>query len=42
MGALLAQNITRKSDQPLVYASKLFNSVEHNYNTTKREALVRI
>ncbi len=42
MGALLAQNITCKSDQPLVYASKLFDSVEHNCNTTKKEALVKV
>jgi hypothetical protein len=26
VGAILAQNITRKSDQPVVYASKLHNN----------------
>jgi hypothetical protein len=33
MGALLAQNITRKNDQQVVYVSILLNSVEQNYNT---------
>jgi len=37
---LLAQNITRKSDQPVVYAFRLFNNVEQNYNTIERKALV--
>ncbi len=27
-GALLAQNIVGKSDQPIIYASRLLNSVE--------------
>jgi hypothetical protein len=42
MGVLLAQSITRNGDQPLLHASKLLNSVEHNYNTTKIEALVNL
>jgi hypothetical protein len=29
IGALLAQNIIGKNDQTLMYASRLFNSVEH-------------
>jgi hypothetical protein len=33
MGALLAYNIIGKNDQPIVYAPKLFNSVEQNYST---------
>jgi hypothetical protein len=39
VGVLLAQNVTRKNDQPVVYASRLFNSTKQNYNTTKQEAL---
>jgi hypothetical protein len=39
MGAMLFQNITRKNDQPIVYASKLLNKVNFFYSTTKREAL---
>ncbi len=39
VGVLLAQNVTRKNDQPVVYASRLFNSAKQNYNTTKQEAL---
>ncbi len=42
MGVMLFQNVTRKSDQPIVYASKLLNRVEQNYNTTWREALVMV
>ncbi len=39
---MLFQNVTRKSDQPIVYASRLLNKVEQNYNTTWREALVMV
>jgi hypothetical protein len=35
-------NTTRKSDQLIVYVSILFYSVEHNYYTTEREALVMV
>ncbi len=38
VGAMLFQNITKKSDQPIVYASRLLNNVEQNYSTTKRKA----
>jgi hypothetical protein len=34
VGAMLAQNLVRKYDQPIVYASRLLNKVEHNYITT--------
>jgi hypothetical protein len=34
MGAMLSQNVTKKSDQKVVYASRLPNIVEHNYSTT--------
>jgi len=40
MGTL--NNITRKNDQPVVYASKLLNNVEQNYSTTEREALAMV
>jgi hypothetical protein len=39
VGAMLFQNVTGKSDQPIVYASRPLNRAEHNYNTTKMEAL---
>jgi hypothetical protein len=34
VGAMLAQNPTGKYDQPIVYASRLLNKMEHNYITT--------
>jgi hypothetical protein len=30
VGAMVSQNVTRKSDQSVMYASKLLNIVEHN------------
>ncbi len=42
VGALLAHNITGKSDQLVMYVLKLLNSAKLNYNTRKREALVMI
>jgi len=42
MGAMLSQNVTRKNDQPIVYASRLLNKVEQNYNTTHTETLVTV
>ncbi len=42
MGALLAQNVRGKSDQPVVYASRLTNSAKQNYTTTKRKALAMV
>jgi len=39
---MLFQNVTRKSDQLIVYASRLLNRVEQNYNTTQKEALVMV
>jgi hypothetical protein len=42
MGAMLSQNITGKSDQPIMYASRLLNKAKHNYSTTKRKALVMV
>ncbi len=37
MGAMLSQNVTWKSDQPIVYVFTLLNKVEQNYNTTDKE-----
>jgi len=42
MGVLLAYNISRKSDQRVVYAYKLLNNIKHNYNTIKKEASVMV
>ncbi len=39
MGVLLAQNVIRKSDQPIIYVSRFFNSAKQNYNTIKQKAL---
>jgi hypothetical protein len=35
----LSLKVTRKSDQPIVYASRLLNKAKQNYSTTHREAL---
>jgi hypothetical protein len=37
VGAMLAQDPNSKYDQPIVYASRLFNKIEHNYTTTKKK-----
>jgi hypothetical protein len=42
MGTLLTHNIIRKSDQLVMYVSKLFNDANFFYNTTKKEALVMV
>jgi hypothetical protein len=42
MGALLAQNTIGKSDQPIVYVSRLLNNAKQNYSTTKRKALAMV
>jgi hypothetical protein len=42
VGAILFHNLTRKNDQLVVHASRLLNIIEHNYSTTKREALIMI
>ncbi len=39
IGAMLSQNVTRKSDQPIMNASRLLNIVKHNYSITQRERL---
>jgi hypothetical protein len=42
MRAMLSQNITRKSDQPIGYAFRLLNRAKQNYSTTHREALTMV
>jgi hypothetical protein len=42
VGAMLAQNIIRKSDQPIVYASRLLNIEEQNYNSIEKQALTMV
>jgi hypothetical protein len=42
MGAMLSYNVTRKNDQPTMYASRLLNITKQNYNTTKRKFLVMV
>jgi hypothetical protein len=40
--AFIGTNIIGKSDQPIVYASKLLNNAEQNYNTIEKEALAMV
>jgi hypothetical protein len=42
IGALLAQNLTDKYDQPIVYAFRLLNKEKHNYTTIEIEALAMV
>jgi hypothetical protein len=42
VGVMLAQNPTGKYDQPIVYASKLFNKVEQNYTSIEKEVLTMV
>jgi hypothetical protein len=39
---VLAQNIHGKVDSPIYYATRLLNSTEKNYSTTKKEALAMV
>jgi hypothetical protein len=39
---MLTQNFIKKCDQPIVYASWLFNHAKWNYTTTKREELAMV
>ncbi len=34
IGGMLSQNLTGKSDQPMVYASRLLNIAKQDYSTT--------
>jgi hypothetical protein len=40
VGAILTHNPTSKFDQPVMCNYRLSNSIEMNYTTTKREALI--
>jgi hypothetical protein len=40
VGAMLFQK--RKNDQPIVYAFRLMNKAQQNYNTTKIKALAMV
>jgi hypothetical protein len=42
VGAMLFQNVTKKNDQPMVYAFKLLNIIKHHCNTTEREVLALV
>jgi hypothetical protein len=42
MGAMLSQNVIRKSDQTIMYSYRLLNKAKYNYNTTKRKALAMV
>jgi hypothetical protein len=39
---MLAQNLTKKCDQPITYAFRLLNNVEKNYTTIERETLAMV
>jgi hypothetical protein len=38
----MSQNVIKKSDQLVVYASRLLNITKNNYNTTKRKVLAMV
>jgi len=37
VGAMLFQNVTWKNDQLIMYASRVLNRIEHNYNTIAKK-----
>jgi hypothetical protein len=39
---MLTYNLTRKHDQPIIYASRLLNSANRNYSTIEGEAIVTV
>ncbi len=39
---MLSQNVIGKSDQLVMYASRLLNKIELNYNTTKKKDLIMV
>lgn len=41
-GVMLTYNLTRKHDQPIIYASRLLNSANRNYSTIEGEAIVTV
>ncbi len=42
IGAMLTHNPIGKYDQPIIYASRMFNKEKHNYTTIEREALTMV
>ncbi len=42
MGAMLSQNIIRKSDRPIVYVFRFLNITKHNYSTTQKKVLIMV
>jgi len=42
MGTVLSQNVTRKSDQLIMYTFGLLNRAKQNYSTTKKKTLVMV
>jgi hypothetical protein len=42
MGVMLSQNVTRKNDQPIVYAYRLLNKAKQNYSTIEKKVLVMV
>jgi hypothetical protein len=42
VGAMLANNLIRKCDQHIAYASRLLNIDEQNYMTTERKAFTMV
>jgi len=42
IGAMLAQNLNGKCDQPTAYASQLLSSMEQNYTTIERKVLAMV
>jgi hypothetical protein len=42
VGAMLSQNVIGKNDQLKVYASRLLNKGEQNYNTIEIKALAMV
>ncbi len=40
--AILSQNVIGKSDQPIVYASRLLNKVEQNCSKTEKKTLTMV
>ncbi len=39
---MLSQNVTRKNDQPIVYAYRLLNKAKQNYSTIEKKVLVMV
>jgi len=39
---MLSQNVTRKNDQPIVYAYRLLNKAKQNYRTIEKKVLVMV